>query len=184
MKRYFPYVGVLVVLFGLNLLRWRTPEALGHARGLGHESLQVSDYRVKVMSASVSADEKPRDLFYSEIVAPVVRPVAARARPVTPPEPPPKTPQELQEELARSQLATIKVTGIAFRGGKGQAYLTAGEESYLVKAGDRIADRFDVLEITSEYVYLKDPSTSVGAKVPLQGEPDDKKAPGDAGPKH
>jgi hypothetical protein len=185
MKRYFPYVAVLVALFGLNLLRWRTPEALGHARGSGHEPLLVSDYRVKVMSASVSADEKPRDLFYSEIAAPVAHPVVARARPLTPPEPPPKTPQELQEEAARAQLATIKVTGIAFRGGKGQAYLTAGEESYLVKAGDRIADRFDVLEITSEYVSLKDPATSVGAKVPLQGEPDgNTKTPGDTQTPH
>jgi hypothetical protein len=172
MKRYFPYVAALVVLAGLNLLRWRSPEALGHARGPGHEQLQVSDYRVKVMSASVSEDEKPRDLFYGEIAVPVVHAVAARAHPVAPPEPPPKTPQELQEEAARAQLAALRVTGIAFRGGKGKAYLTAGEESYVVKAGDRVADRFDVLEITSEYVSLKDPATSVGAKVPLQGESD------------
>ena len=172
MKRYFPYIAVLVALAGLNLLRWRAPEALGHARGPGHEPLQVSDYRVQVMSASASADEKPRDLFYSEIVTPVVHAATARAHPVTPPGPPPKTPQELEEEAANAQLAAIKVTGIAFRGGKGQAYLTAGEDSYLVKTGDRIADRFDVLEVTAEYVSLKDPATGVGAKVPLQGEPD------------
>jgi hypothetical protein len=184
-KRYFPYVAVLFVLAGLNLVRWRAPEALGHARGPGHEPLQVSDYRVKVMSVSASADEKPRDLFYSESAAPVVHAVAARARPLTPPEPPPKTPQELQEEAARAQLAAIRVTGIAFRGGKGQAYLTSGEDSYLVKAGDRIADRFDVMEITSEYVSLHDPSTSVGAKVPLQGEPDSAtKTPGNTQTSH
>lgn len=172
MKRYLPYVAVLAVLVGLNLLRWHSPEALGHSHEPGHERLQASDYRVRVMSASVSEDEKPRDLFYSESVPPVVHAVAARAHPVGPPPPPPKTPEELQEEAARAQLATIRVSGIAFRGGKGQAFLTAGEESYVVKTGDRVADRFDVLEITSDYVSLKDPATSVGAKVPLQGDSD------------
>jgi hypothetical protein len=178
MKRYFPYVAVLVVLVSLNLLRWRSPEALGRAPGPSHDPLQVGDYQVRVMSASVSEDEKPRDLFYSETAAPVVHAVAARARPVVPPQPPPKTPQELEEEAAHAQLAAIKVTGIAFRGGKGQAFITAGEESYVVRTGDRVAERFDVLEITSDSVFLKDPATHVGAKVPLQGEPDgDTKSP-------
>ena len=179
MRRYFPYAAVLAVLAGLNVLRWHSPEALTHARESNHGQLQASDYRVRVMSASVSEDEKPRDLFYGETAAPIVHAVAARAHPVGPPPPPPKTPQELQEEAARAQLATIRVSGIAFRGGKGQAFLTAGEETYVVKTGDRVADRFDVLEITSDYVSLKDPATSVGAKVPLQGEPD-----GDAKPSH
>jgi len=177
MKRYFPYVALLVVLAGLNVLRWHSPEALGRASESNHGQLQASDYSVRVMSASASEEEKPRDLFYGEIAAPVIHTVAARTHPVAPPQPPPKTPGELQEEAARAQLATIRVSGIAFRAGKGQAYITAGDDSYVVKAGDRVADRFDVLEITSDYVSLQDPATSVGAKVPLQGEADSNTKP-------
>jgi hypothetical protein len=171
MKRYFPYLAVLVLLVGLNFVHWAAPQSVSDSSGSRHDSFTVADYQVRVSPSAAQESERPRDLFFGAVAAPAAHhPVASRARPIQPPEPPPKTAEELQEEAARAELAVLKVTGIAFRGGKGQAYITAGEESYVVKAGDRIADRFDVLEITSEYVSLKDPATSVGAKVPLQGE--------------
>jgi len=171
MKRYLPYLVVLGLLVGLNFVHWRMPESVRDSSTSRHDSFTSTDYQVRVSSGAAQESEAPRDLFFGAAASPVAhRPVAVRARPIQPPEPPPKTAEELQEEAARAELAALKVTGIAFRGGKGQAYITAGEESYVVKAGDRIAERFDVLEITAEYVSLKDPTTSVGAKVPLQGE--------------
>ncbi len=171
MKRYLPYIAVLGLLVGLNFVRWHAPTPVSGSGNVRHSSFTGADYHVRVSSIAAQESATPRDLFFGESPAAALhRPIAAKVHPVQPAGPAPKSAEELQEEAARAELATLKVTGIAFRGGKGQAYITAGEESFVVKSGDRIVDRFDVLEITPEYVSLKDPATSVGAKVPLQGE--------------
>jgi hypothetical protein len=169
MRRYLPYIAAVVLLGGLNLWRWQAPLAKRLDGSAVQGRFDPADYRLRATSTAAVADVKARDLFYGPAAAPPARVAAVKVRPVTP-EPPRKTPEELAEEDAQRELALIRVTAIAFRGGKGQAFVTAGADSFVVKPGDRIGERFDVVDITPDYVSVRDPGTSVGAKVPLQGE--------------
>jgi hypothetical protein len=83
--------------------------------------------------------------------------------------PPPKTVGQIAEEEAQVEFAGFIVSGIAFQGGKGQAYITKGDASFVVKAGDKIGDRIQVQEIARDSVSLLDSRTQITRQIALQG---------------
>jgi hypothetical protein len=169
MKRYLPYIVAVSVLAGINLVRWLTPaHSESQPRATVAARLDAADFRVHVATRAAQEHVAPRDLFYVPAPARSVRVAAPHV--VAPPAPPPKTPEQIAEEEARAALGALRVIGIAFRGGRGQAYVSAGEESYLVMTGDKIGNRFEVGEITADYVAVKDPVSGIDLKVPLQGQ--------------
>ncbi len=108
-----------------------------------------------------------RDLFQAKLamVAPSLKKTSS------PPAPPPKTPEQLEEEAARAELAQIKLVGVVFRGDRGQAFLTKGDQVYLTFSGDKVGDRFTVESVTTDAVQLKDLKTNVTGRISISGNP-------------
>ncbi len=168
MKRYLPYAVVAIALLALNLGKWVFGGDPAHVQeqAASPDSIKPQDFALRVAPAVAREPGAVRDLFFAK-AAPVVAKASARALP--PPGPPPKTPEQLAQEQAESELARLGVTGIAFRNGKGQAYVTRGEESFVVKAGDKVAERFEVTAISADYVSVRDTETGIEKQITLQG---------------
>jgi len=166
-RRYVAFGAVAGVLVLLNLLRWNpltSPDERGQERASAG-ALRPEDFALRVTSLPIESGPMRRDLFHARPVAP--RPGVKRAAP--PPGPPPKSPEELAAEEARSVLSQIKVVGIVFRDGVGQAYVTWGGQSQLVRVGDVVGERFRVEEIRQDAVELADGATETRGRIPLTG---------------
>jgi Tfp pilus assembly protein PilP len=170
-QRWWLAVAVAFLVAG-NVWRW-WPQ--GSEQERAPAALEPVDRRVvpaiedfALHTAAVARDpatKMTRDLFQPKLPPappPVKKPVVT--------EPPPKTPEQLAEEAARAELAQIKVMGIVFRGTKGQAFLLKGDQTYLVQAGEKVGERFQVVEIRTDSVQLKDPVTQVGGQLPVSGK--------------
>lgn len=168
MKRYLPYILVAGGLLALNVGKWVLGSDPAHVQepSSSPERIEAQDFALRVAQPATSENAKSRDLFFVK-AAPVVARAVPRA--VVPVGPPPKTPEELAQEQAASELARLNVTGIAFRNGKGQAFVTRGEESFVVKTGDKVAERFEVTAISADYVSLRDSATGMEKQITLQG---------------
>lgn len=169
----------IVLLIALNIWRWWPDSMPVKHAGDKAKSAAFSAQQLR-LSVRVAADDAPpgvmRNIFQlREQPLPPPRPKKlAVQQPVVPvqapvPEPPPKTPEQIEEEAARAELAQIKLVGVIFRNAKGQAYLSRGEQTYLVSLGDSVA-RFTVTAITAEGVKLHDVRTQVGGDIPVLGK--------------
>jgi hypothetical protein len=167
-KRYLPYILIAGGLLALNVGKWvfGSDPARVQEQASSPERITPQEFALRVARPAAQDNAKARDLFFAK-AAPVA--VRASARPAPPPGPPPKTPEELAQEQAQSELARLSVTGIAFRNGKGQAFVMRGEESFVVKTGDKVAERFEVTSISADYVSLRDTETGLEKQVTLQG---------------
>jgi hypothetical protein len=167
-KRYLPYILIAGALLALNVGKWVLGSDPAHVQEQSSQPDRVTakDFALRVAQPGASDPAKSRDLFFAKSA-----PVAVRAAPraVAPAGPPPKTPEELAQEQAAIELARLNVTGIAFRNGKGQAFVTRGEESYVVKTGDKVAERFEITAISADYVSLRDTETGMEKQITLQG---------------
>ena len=106
-----------------------------------------------------------RDLFRPKPTAkPVVKTLAKT------PEPPPKLPEELEREAAQAELSQFRCVGVAFRGGRAQAFLVKGSETFLVSPGDKVGNRFIVDKIAADAVSLQDPNTGVAGQIAVSGK--------------
>ncbi|MGH8720990.1 MAG: hypothetical protein ACREU4_03330, partial [Burkholderiales bacterium] len=84
--------------------------------------------------------------------------------------PPPKTPEQLAEEAARDELRQLKLVGVVFRGGKGQAFVVKGDQAYMVHAGEKVGERFRVEAIAPDGIQLLDPASRVNGQIPVSGK--------------
>jgi len=163
-RRHLILAGLVLLLIGFNLWRWwprpgespRMDTPASAAR-----RFQAEDFVLKTQPAE-KLKRSQRDLF-----RPTPPPAAPQAKKGPPP--PRKTAQQLEEEAARAELAQIKLAGIVFREGKGQAYLLKGGESFMVAVGEKVGERFVVENINADRVLLKDPRTNVTGAVVLTG---------------
>lgn len=174
------FAGVIFVLIALNVWRWWPDEK--PARPVGPSPAASSSAEQLRLSLKVtrnaSAPAAVRDIFQSRgpslpVAEPKEEQVVQVAPVESPPpvviEPPPKSPEQIAEEAARAELSQIKLVGVLFRNARGQAYLSKGEQTYLVSLGDSVA-RFTVTSITAESVKLFDSQTQVGAEIPVLGK--------------
>lgn len=177
------FAGVIIVLIALNVWRWWPDEKPTRSAGPGPVASSTAEQlRLSLkVTGDASAPAAVRDIFQSRepslpalpVAKPEVEPVV-QVVPVEPPppvviEPPPKSPEQIAEEAARAELSQIKLVGVIFRNAKGQAYLSKGDQTYLVSLGDSVA-RFTVTSITAESVKLFDSQTQVGAEIPVLGK--------------
>jgi hypothetical protein len=172
-----------VALIAVNVWRWWPAPASAPKRSAGPQSrtpvFAASDFRLTIgTDTSAAGSRMARDLFQARVAPP---PPAARvARPAPPPappvpqavsaEPPPKSAEELAAESAQMELAQIKLVGVVFRGGKGQAFLVKGEHAYIAQAGEKVGARFRVESVHAESVDLHDPQTRVSAHIAVSGK--------------
>jgi hypothetical protein len=166
MKRLGRRQGILLAVVGLLAILniWRfwpgpSPALPGAPAGSGRSG----DFQVKALPSAADSQMK-RDLF-----ARVVKPapvVVAKA----PPPPPPKSPEQLAREAAQAELASLRCVGVVFRGGTGQAFMVLGDQSQVVRAGERVGTRFVVERITPEAVTVRDPDTQVTGQIAVSGK--------------
>lgn len=163
----------VLILVVLNLWYWwpsATRDSLYSEADL-HENIGAADLKTGIIATTEQAGRKnKRNLFY-----PVVKKkIAKRAKPrkITPAVPvlPKKTKEEVARDNARAELASVKLVGVVFRDGKWQAFLTRGEQTYVATTGDKIGERFTVEKITTDAVYLIDPTTGVTGTISLSGQ--------------
>ena len=170
-RRQTVFLSIILLLLSVNIWYWwpRAGEIprMETSPGAGH--FQIEDFALKVPPG---VDDKHtrlrRDLFQPKQVI-VAKPVVKE--PPKPAEPLPKTPEQLEEEAARAELSQIKLVGVVFRGERGQAYLTKGDQAYMVFAGGKVGERFTVETIATDTVQLKDVKTNVTGRILISGVP-------------
>jgi pyruvate/2-oxoglutarate dehydrogenase complex dihydrolipoamide acyltransferase (E2) component len=161
----------VALLAGLNALRWLSPEPPGRSRA-APQAYAAEDFRLRTGVAAAGHERSGRDLFRPKLPPPPPAPKVVAAPPPEPAPagPPPKTPEELAAEAARDELRQLKLVGVVFRGGKGQAYVVKGDQAYLVHAGERVGERFRVEAIAPEGIQLLDPASRVNGQIPVSGK--------------
>ena len=154
----------------LNVLNWTPSEPLPeHPRSVAGYS--AADFRLKVGAAPAAAEQSSRDLFRPKLPPPA--PVVAAPPPPPPeppPAPPPKSAQQIAEEAARDELKQFRVVGVAQRGGAWQAMVVKGSQIYLVHAGEKVGERFEVKAIAEDGIQWSDPASRVNGMVPVSGK--------------
>ena len=169
-RRHAAFVAIIVLLLGINLWHWwpRTREPLRIETSSYERQFQIEDFSLSLSQEVGKLNARPRrDLFRAKVVA--VQPGVKKLN--RPPAPPPKTPEQMEEEAARAELAQLKLVGVVFRGERGQAFLTKGDQVYLASPGDKVGDRFTVETVTNDDVQLKDSKTNVTGKISISGNP-------------
>jgi Tfp pilus assembly protein PilP len=155
------------LLLALNLWRWLPDSPAPDPRTSGNAAPELDELQLRVANVDIASQPMRRDLFFR--VAPPARTTQAQpARRTANPPTPVKSPEETARELAESEFAAIRVIGIVFRHGRGQAYLESGGKSELVGVGDTFGS-FEVTAIRQDSVELRDAETSAGGKISLAG---------------
>lgn len=159
---------VVLALVALNVWRWWPAGSAkpGSMPGTVSPSatFRTEDFEIRALPADPPG-RMQRDLFRPKTAA---KPVAKGS--VKAPEPPPKSPEELEREAAQAELAQFRCVGVAFRGGRAQAFLVKGGETFLVSPGDKVGNRFIVDKIVSDAVSLQDPNTGVAGQIAVSGK--------------
>lgn len=168
MKKYrFWFLGAAVVVLAvLNVWHWVPSPPSGSATESNTYSAGTDvaggSLVLRVATGGSVSPVPVRDLFQVKIAAP--------KRPRQPANvPPPKTPEQIAEELARAELAQIKLLGVVFRGDQGEALMLANGTSVTVRTGARLGNHFVIERITPEIVDVRDPDTQVSGQLQLAG---------------
>jgi hypothetical protein len=171
MKLRYLLLGLAVLLLaGLNVLRWMSTDKPARAR-VAANVYAAEDFRLRTGAAAAERDRSSRDLFRPKLPPAPPAPKVVVAPPESPPAgPPPKTPEQLAEEAARDELRQLKLVGVVFRGGKGQAFVVKGDQAYLVHAGEKVGERFRVEAIAPDGIQLIDPASRVNGQIPVSGK--------------
>ncbi len=172
-RRHGVFVSMILLLLGVNLWYWwpHTREIPRITTVSAVRGFQIEDFELKISPGMGGEQAKPRrDLFQPKVAA--VPPGLIKIS--RPPAPPPPTPEQLEAEAARAELAQIKLVGVVFRGDRGQAFLTKGDQVYLAFPGDKVGERFTVETVATDTVQLKDPKTNVTGRLPISGNPSSK----------
>lgn len=170
MNRRSLIFGAVALLAAINVWRW-WPQTGGSSAPLSAPvgGFRPDDFRLRIEPVSAAGPSSAgRDLFRLRLPPPPPPPPVKNVE--VPPPPPPKTPEQLAEEAARAEFAQIRLVGIVFRSGKGQAFLVKGNQIFMANTGDKVGDRFRVEEIKTDSVMLKDPATQVSGQIPVSGK--------------
>lgn len=161
---------VVAALAAGNAVRWTwQPGVAGAAYTAAEFAFKPEDFGWP-SAAGEGLGLARRDLFQLPKVAQTARPKALGRQPVKREElPVPASADQLAQTAAQEELTQIKLMGLVFRDGRGQAYLVKGDEVFLVSAGEAVGSRFRVERISSDAVQLRDPVTQVGGWVAVTG---------------
>jgi hypothetical protein len=161
-------IAVVLALAALNVWRWWPAGSTKPRSMLGTNNSSAAfrpeDFEIRALPAEPPGPMQ-RDLFRPKLAAKPVAKGSAKA-----PEPPPKSPEELEREAAQAELAQFRCAGVAFRGGRAQAFLVKGGETFLVSPGDKVGNRFIVDKIAPDAVSLQDPNTGVAGQIAVSGK--------------
>lgn len=173
MKPRHAILGLAVLALAvLNALHWTSdgapePAAQASAGGYG-----AADFRLRTGASGPATERSARDLFRPKLPppAPVVAAPAPPPLEPPPPSPPPKSAREIAEEAARDELKQFRLVGVVLRGGAWQAMVVKGNQVYMVHAGEKLGERFEVKAIAEDGIQLSDPASRVNGLIPVSGK--------------
>jgi hypothetical protein len=171
--RYLLLGAAVLVLGALNAWQWSPGDAARkRAPAAAAGAPRPEDFQVRAGIAAAERAQSARNLFQPRLPPqpPAPVPVKQVEAPPPPPGPPPKTPEQIAEEAARDELRQIRLVGVVFRGGQGQAFLVKGSEIYMVNAGGKVGERFRVEAIAADSIQLSDPASRVHGEIPVSGK--------------
>jgi hypothetical protein len=166
-RKQLLFAAVVVLLLGLNVWRWLPVSTEAATVRTHRATLSTDELALRVTSIATDSGPPQRDLFQAR-EAPAPRP-QARTVVAKPEGPPPKSPEELAAEQLQAEFDSIKVVGIVFQDGVGQAFIAIGDSSEIVGVGDALKERFKVEAISDDAVDLRAIDGSVGGRVALTG---------------
>jgi len=166
-RRNVLILAAIAALLALNVWRWLPSSGSAGARPASAPQSEIAELTLRVADADTASKPMRRDLFYRTAPEPNVTNANPVRRPVVPPTPV-KSAEELALESAQAEFAGIRVIGIVFRNGRGQAYLEAAGKSELVGVGDTFGS-FKVTAIRQDAVELSGTDTSAGGRIALAG---------------
>ena len=86
------------------------------------------------------------------------------------PAPAERSAREIAEEAARDELKQFRLVAVALRGGAWQAMVVKGDQIYMVHAGEKVGERFEVKAIAEDGIQLSDPASRVNGLIPVSGK--------------
>lgn len=166
-RRYAIYLGLIALLILANLGRWwfyhgqAGDAAMAHGKGF-----QPEDFRLRVNSPV--AAEPYRDLFQpsgSSSVQHASHNKPAKAKAVIPA----TKPAANDADVIDNGLGKLKLLGVVFRAGKGQAYLAQDKVSVIAFVGDTVFGNYAVDKVTVDAVELRDLKYNTTRRIPVSG---------------
>ena len=167
-RRYAVYLGLIALLVLVNLGRWWLHSGSGiEGSAVRGKIMLPEDFRVRVNYPA--SGEMRRNLFQpaGASTATVAHGDKTKAKGVMP-YPPAQAPNET--EAAGSRLGKLKLLGVVFRNGKGQAYLGQDKESAIAQVGDTVFGQFAIDRVAVEAVELRDLQTNTSRRIPVSGK--------------
>jgi hypothetical protein len=179
------FLGLLVlwaVLLGYRIMTHEPPRTapLKYTKGatasplVGRKQDPQLHLKLESLKEAEEAEEtvkSPRNVFAPIYV--YVPPPPPPPRPPTPAPPPPPPPPPSEEELAaqraRAELAQYKYLVYLSRGGRDQAFVSRGGETFTVGRGDSLAGGVVLKDITPAFIILLHPQTRIELTVALSG---------------
>lgn len=167
-RRHLVYGSVIAALLAINLLRWGVSARDGREQEAARaQGFAPRDFQLRA-NFPVAAEPR-RNLFVPQAAGPAVptpradrpprREIPAAAAPVAPP----------AEAPAVAALGRLRLLGVVFRAGQGQAYLALDKDNVMAQRGDTVFGQFTVERVAVEAVELRHIQTNTIRKIPVSG---------------
>jgi hypothetical protein len=127
--------------------------------------------KVELLDKPEETIASPRNVFAPiyVYVPPPPRPPPPPAPPPPPPLPPPPSEEELAAQRARAELGQYKYLVYLSRGGRDQAFVSRGGETFTVSRGEPLVGGVVLKDVTPAYIILLHPETRIELTVALSG---------------
>ncbi len=167
-RQYRVYLILIAILLAVNLIRWGMQVMPWSGGTLSEtDSFSPEDFNLYIAADATSKSAK-RDLFavtgnrdagkvlHVKRVASVVQKKTAEIA--------------VKPESSTTVQPRVKLLGVVFRSGVGQAFIADENESVLAHMGDRIFGHYSVDKIEVDAVDLKDLNSNLSRRIPLSGK--------------
>ncbi|MFZ5861709.1 MAG: hypothetical protein ACOYXR_02485 [Nitrospirota bacterium] len=138
---------------------------------LGRQQDPQLHLKLELLDQPTESVTSPRNVFAPIYV--YVPPPPPPPPPPAPPPPPPPPPAPSEEELAaqraRVELGQYKYLVYLSRGGRDQAFVSRGGETFTVGRGESVAGGVVLKEVTPAYIILLHSQTRIELTVALSG---------------
>lgn len=167
-RRHSVYLGLIALLVAVNLVRWWPHPGNGAGKSAMRGNVYLpEDFRLR-MDSSAAAGKLQRNLFQQKSGATRMAPTQNRQNMVA--AKPAAQPGQRIAEAAGGELGKLKLLGVVFRAGKGQAYLAMEKENVIAFAGDTMFGQFVVDKVDVDGVELRDLKNNTSRRIPVSGK--------------
>lgn len=168
-RRYSVYLVLIALLVAANLARWLAHSGKD-AEGSAVQSkvFLPEDFRLR-MDSPVAAGSR-RNLFQPNGDASRVATNHTSRSMAKAMAQPPVQHEQSEAGAADGVLGKLKLLGVVFRAGKGQAYLSLDKENVIALAGETVLGQFTVDKVDVDVVELRDLKNNTTRRIPVSGK--------------